>query len=108
MSTLAAAKAATPFIDWAALGKVAGVSFIFGVAIVVLFSIGIVGVSWMQGHTDEDGDGPATLAAIDGGASGTAVHASRATGTALAGTCFLVCAAALAYGLYLIIPQFHK
>ncbi|MYZ36748.1 hypothetical protein GT002_17010, partial [Streptomyces sp. SID4917] len=26
---------------------------------------------------------------------------------AVAGLCFLACAAAVAYGLYLIVPQFH-
>ncbi len=108
MSHLAAATAATPFIDWAALGKVAGVSFVFGVAIVVLFSVGIVGVSWMQGHAAEPDEAPASLAAIDAGAGGTAVQGARGPGAVLAATCFLICAAAVGYGLYLIIPQFHN
>jgi hypothetical protein len=104
-----AAAAKTPFIDWAALGKVAGASFVFGVAIVVLFSIGIVGLSWMRGGIGSD-DEPATLASIDGGAS--AVHGAasggRTLGAGLAGLCFAICAAAVLYGLWIIIPQFHR
>lgn len=111
-STAAAAAAkSTPFIDWASLGKVAGVSFIFGVAIVVLFSVGIVGVSWIHGGTGADADsaGPASLAAIDAGAGGAAgITGSRPLGFALSGLCFAICGGAVLYGLYLIIPQFHK
>lgn len=106
----AAATAAKPFIDWAALGKVAGVSFVFGVAVVVLFSIGVVGWSWSKGRALESTDGPSTLAAMDAGAgAGTAqVAASRPGGIALASACFFLCASAVMYGLWLIIPQFHK
>jgi hypothetical protein len=93
MSALAAAAAkSTPFIDWASLGKVAGVSLIFGVAIVTIFSVGIVGLSWYHG---EDGS-----AAVGQGTS-------RNAGLAMASVSFVLCAAAVVYGLYLIIPQFH-
>ena len=82
-------------IDWASLFKVAGVSLVFGVGIVVLFSIGLLGLSMAEGETATDGPGGATAA---GG---------RPIGTALAGVCFLVCAAAVAFGIWLIVPQFH-
>jgi hypothetical protein len=93
MSALAAAAAKTPFIDWTALGKVAGVSLIFGVAVVVLFSLGIVGLSMARGN--DTGEGPVSAGN------------SRVAGSLLAGVCFVVCAGAVLYGLYLIIPQFH-
>ncbi|MCW2542017.1 MAG: hypothetical protein JWN95_3742 [Frankiales bacterium] len=101
-----AAAAKTPFIDWSALGQVALVSFVFGVAIVVLYSVGILGMSWARGH-DEGGEGPASLAALDAGAQSGSVAANRPLGATLAGICFLICAGAVVYGLYLIIPQFH-
>lgn len=106
--TLAAAAAAKPFIDWAALGKVAGVSFVFGVAIVVLFSVGIVGVSWMHGGRSNDQPPTSSLAALDGGAAVLPAEGSRGLGAAIAGLCFAICAAAVVFGLWLIIPQFHR
>ena len=90
MGILAAGES-TPFIDWAALGKVAGVSLAFGLAVVVLFSVGVVGLSMAKGKISDDG---------------TAV-AGRGVGSVLAGTCFVVCGAAVLYGLWLIVPQFH-
>ncbi len=90
MMTEAADKAA-PFVDWTALGKVAGVSLLFGLAVVVLFSVGVVGLSMARGTVDDNG------LAVSG----------RGLGSVLAAACFVVCAAAVGYGLYLIIPQFH-
>ncbi|SOD71091.1 hypothetical protein SAMN05892883_0681 [Jatrophihabitans sp. GAS493] len=95
-TTATAATGSKPFIDWASLGKVVGVSFVFGVAIVVLFAIGIVGVSWIRGETGTDADGVAPPAQ------------SRPIGYAISGTCFAVCAGAVLYGLWLMIPQFHN
>jgi fucose permease len=77
MSTLAIT------IDWGALGQVALASLVFGIGIVTIFSFGITALSRRE----------------DGGS--VAVH------TAIAAACFVVCAAAVVYGLYLIIPQFH-
>ena len=70
-------------IDWGALGQVALASLIFGVGVVTIFSFGITALS----RRDD----------------GNAVTAN----TAIAAACFVVCAAAVLYGLYLIIPQFH-
>lgn len=78
-------------IDWTALLKVAGVSFIFGVGIVCVFSVGLLALG--------------EAAPTDGGGSGGPLPVSRKLG---AGVCFLVCAAAVLYGLWLIVPQFHK
>ena len=89
-----AAGDAKPFIDWAALGKVAGVSFGFGLAVVVLFSLGIVGLSMARGSEEPSPDG-------------AAVGSRRLAGSVLAGVCFVVCAAAVLFGLWLIVPQFH-
>lgn len=70
-------------IDWAALGSVFGVSLIATVALVGLFTLGIVGLTKHE------------AAAADGG-SATMMR----TG---AYACFALCAAAVAYGIYLIV-----
>jgi|EndMetStandDraft_8_1072994.scaffolds.fasta_scaffold345193_2 hypothetical protein len=73
-------------IKWSALGEVALVSFAVGVAIVVIFSVGVLASG--QG---EDG----------------APSRAGTLGNAAAGLCFLACALIAAYGIYLIVPQFH-
>ncbi|MBY8878187.1 hypothetical protein [Actinacidiphila acidipaludis] len=74
-------------VKWGSLGGVAVVGFGVTVGVVVIFALGV-----------------RALAARDerkaAGSDGTAL-------TVGAGACFAVCAAAVAYGLYLIIPQFH-
>jgi hypothetical protein len=70
-------------IDWAALGSVFGVSLVVTVALVGLFTLGITGLSRRERATAQ-GDS-ATLAV---------------TG---AYVCFAACAAAVAYGIYLIV-----
>ncbi len=66
-------------IEWAALGNVFGVSLLASIALVGVFTVGI-----MASAPRKDG--------------GSATVLSR-TG---AYTCFAVCAAAVAYGIYLI------
>ncbi|WP_425835423.1 hypothetical protein [Streptomyces fractus] len=70
-------------IDWAALGTVFGVSLVVTVALVGLFTLGIVGLSKRES------------AGRDGG--------SAAVATSGAYVCFALCAAAVAYGIYLIV-----
>ncbi|MFF4405367.1 hypothetical protein ACFY2W_30990 [Streptomyces sp. NPDC001262] len=62
-------------IDWAALGQVFGVSLVVTVALVGFFTLGIVGTT------------------------------SRATAAARSGAyaCYALCAAAVGYGIYLIV-----
>ncbi|WP_327286959.1 hypothetical protein [Streptomyces sp. NBC_01198] len=74
-------------VKWGSLGEVAVVSFGATVAVVVLFALG---VRALAGRDEARGAG------LGGTAQATA-----------AGACFAVCAAAVLYGLYLIIPQFH-
>jgi hypothetical protein len=76
-------------IKWSALSEVALVSFGVGVGIAVIFAIGVL--AWAQG---------------DSGESGTAARGG-ALGNVAAGLCFLACALIAAYGIYLIVPQFH-
>jgi hypothetical protein len=76
-------------IDWAELGQVAAVSALFGVGIVAVFALGVL--AGTKGAT----------------ARATARPAQRLTGFVVAGTAFALCAAAVLYGLYLLIPQFH-
>ncbi|MBX7470137.1 hypothetical protein K1Y80_29180 [Streptomyces sp. MAG02] len=71
-------------IDWAALGSVFGVSLAVTVGLVGLFTLGIVG-----------------LTKREAAASGTAGSVAMARTGAYA--CFALCAAAVAYGIYLIV-----
>ncbi|MCX2182973.1 hypothetical protein KV205_20930 [Streptomyces sp. SKN60] len=70
-------------IDWAALGSVFGVSLVATVALVGLFTLGIVGL------------GKQEQAAAAGGSATLARTGAYA--------CFALCAAAVAYGIYLIV-----
>jgi hypothetical protein len=72
-------------IDWAALGSVFGVSLVFTVGLVALFTLGINGLSRRE------------KAAAQGGSAALAV-----TGAYI---CFAACAAAVAYGFYLIVAK---
>jgi uncharacterized iron-regulated membrane protein len=77
-------------IKWNALGEVAAVSFAVGVAIVVIFAVGILTWSARSPEAAHHGRGGNTTLA-----------------TAAAGLCFLACAVIVGYGIYLIVPQFH-
>jgi hypothetical protein len=79
-------------IHWADLAKVAWVSLAFGVGIAVVFALGVVGAA--QADTARAGTGRA----------GT----GRVRGYVVAGSCFTACAAAALFGIYLIVPQFHR
>lgn len=67
-------------IDWAALGEVFGVSLVATVALVGIFTLGIVGTS--------------TGSSQGGGSSALARTGAYA--------CYALCAAAVAYGIYII------
>lgn len=73
-------------IDWAALASVFGVSLVVTVALVGLFTLGIIGLSKQA-------------AATSAGATGGSFALAR-TGAYL---CFGLCAAAVSYGIYLIV-----
>lgn len=70
-------------IDWEALGSVFGVSLFATVALVALFTLGLMGLSKHEAATEQGGT--ATLAR-----SGAYV-------------CFAFVAAAVTYGIYLIV-----
>ncbi|MFE7649742.1 hypothetical protein NFX46_29855 [Streptomyces phaeoluteigriseus] len=70
-------------IDWAALGSVFGVSLVITVALVALFTLGIMGLSRRE------------RAAAQGDSATLAVTGAYA--------CFAACAAAVAYGISLIV-----
>lgn len=70
-------------IDWAALGSVFGVSLVVTVGLVALFTLGIAGLARREAASAR---GESALAA-----------------TAGAWACFALCAAAVAYGMTLIL-----
>lgn len=76
-------------LDWTALGQVAAVSIGVTVAVVVVFALGVLGLARFEGARAEGGGGTPAL------------------GLTQAGLCFLACAAVVAYGICLIVPQFH-
>ncbi|MFD0070718.1 hypothetical protein ACFV99_09900 [Streptomyces sp. NPDC059944] len=78
-------------LDWTALGEVAAVSTGVTVAVVVVFALGVLGLARVEAAREGD--------------AGTG--SPGALGIAQAGLCFLACAAVVAYGIYLIVPQFH-
>ncbi|MER5743914.1 hypothetical protein ACFV97_30925 [Streptomyces sp. NPDC059913] len=73
-------------IDWAALGSVFGVSLVVTVALVGLFTLGIVGLSKQPEPAAQGGSGGSPLLARAG-----------------AYACFALCAAAVGYGIFLIV-----
>ncbi|MEU3350653.1 hypothetical protein [Streptomyces sp. NPDC037389] len=76
-------------IDWAALGQVFGVSLVVTVGLVGVFTLGIVGTSRKPEAAG------ATSAADAGGSTALARTGAYA--------CFALCAAAVGYGIYLIV-----
>jgi hypothetical protein len=70
-------------IDWAALGSVFGGSLVVTVGLVALFTLGIAGLSRRE------------RAAAQGESAGLAVTGAY--------VCFAACAAAVAYGISLIV-----
>ncbi|QLE71522.1 hypothetical protein FGW37_07855 [Streptomyces rectiverticillatus] len=73
-------------IDWAALGQVFGVSLVATLGLVAVFTLGIVGTSRKAGPT------ATAPAAGPGVVARTGAYA-----------CFALCAAAVGYGIYLIV-----
>ncbi|MCS0637279.1 hypothetical protein NX801_16725 [Streptomyces sp. LP05-1] len=70
-------------IDWAALGSVFGVSLVVTVALVGLFTMGVVGLARQEAAVARGGSAaPARIGAY---------------------ACFALCAAAVAYGIFLIV-----
>ncbi|MFI6566453.1 hypothetical protein [Streptomyces sp. NPDC050534] len=72
-------------IDWAALGSVFGVSLAVTVGLVTLFTLGIMGLSRRE------------RAAAQGNSAALAVTGAY--------VCFAACAAAVAYGISLIMTK---
>ncbi|MEU1167280.1 hypothetical protein ACIPX0_32760 [Streptomyces sp. NPDC090075] len=74
-------------IDWTSLGEVTAVSIGVTFAVVVVFAFGVLGFARHEDAKEHGG--------------------TSTVGIAQAGLCFLACAAVVAYGIYLIVPQFH-
>ncbi|MDN0195691.1 hypothetical protein [Streptomyces sp. S.PNR 29] len=75
-------------LDWTALGQVTAVSIGVTVAVVIVFAIGILGLARVDEARERSGGTPA-VAVVQ------------------AALCFLACAAVVAYGIHLIVPQFR-
>ncbi|MET7740461.1 hypothetical protein [Streptomyces sp. NPDC005385] len=80
-------------LDWTALGEVAAVSTGVTVAVVVVFALGVLGLARVEAAREGDAD--------------TGSPGAGALGITQAGLCFLACTAVVAYGIYLIVPQFR-
>jgi hypothetical protein len=74
-------------IHWSGLVKVAEVSLVFGLGVVAAFTLGVLALSRVE--------------------TAPAGSVQRRAGLATAAVAFACCAAAVLYGLYLLIPQFH-
>jgi hypothetical protein len=87
-------------IDFASIATVAGVGFVSAVGVVLLYTIGLrlLGVG-----QPVDAAGDHTQYADESARSG------KTPPTAMAGAvvCFALCAAAVLFGIWLTIPQFH-
>ncbi|MDX3850116.1 hypothetical protein [Streptomyces sp. AK02-01A] len=79
-------------LNWSSLGEVVAVSIGATLGIVIVFALGVRALA-SAGRTKVRARGGA-------GAKGLA-----ALSRAFAGLCFLACAAAVGYGLYLIVSQ---
>ncbi|WP_405619415.1 hypothetical protein OG292_31830 [Streptomyces sp. NBC_01511] len=85
-------------IDWAALGSVFGVSLVATVALVGLFTLGIVWLS--KGAAPTEG---ATATATGSAATGSGATGSVALARTGAYVCFALCLGAVSYGIYMIV-----
>ncbi|MGI8761916.1 MAG: hypothetical protein ACR2LF_11610 [Jatrophihabitantaceae bacterium] len=87
-------------IHWADLARVAEASLGFGVGIAVVFALGVLGLSRLDGaRSGERASGTGSWPGARVAARGALVVSAVA---------FTACAAAVGYGLYLIIPQLHS
>jgi len=86
-------------IKWNSLAEVSAVSLAVGIGIVVVFSVGVLAWSLRP----ENGDGVEAGAGTGAGGRSSLAMLS----TVAAGLCFLACVLIAAYGIYLIVPQFH-
>jgi hypothetical protein len=74
-------------LHWGALGQVAVVGAGASLAIVIIFACAVLALSQRAATREHGGTGNAALTA--------------------ASLCFAACAAAVLYGIYLTVPQFH-
>jgi len=87
-------------IDFGAIGTVAGVGFVAAVGVVLLYTLGLRLLGTGQ---PVDAGGDHTEYADETARSGHTPPLAIAG----AGLCFAVCVAAVLYGIWMTIPQFH-
>lgn len=85
-------------IDWHALGSVFATALIATVGLVGVFTVGIVGLSRHNPGVRAAGEDPA-------GAATPPRDAAAVLRTGGAYACFALCAAAVAYGIHLIVAK---
>ncbi|MCJ1715723.1 hypothetical protein [Curtobacterium sp. VKM Ac-2922] len=88
-------------IDFGAIGTVAGVGFVAAVGVVLLYTLGLRFLSTGQ---PADAGGERTQYSEETPRSGTTPLGAMAAAV----VCFALCAAAVLYGIWLTIPQFHQ
>ncbi|KQS09096.1 hypothetical protein DEJ13_03170 [Curtobacterium sp. MCLR17_007] len=88
-------------IDFGAIGTVAGVGFVAAVSVVLLYTLGLRLLGTGQ---PVDAGGERTQYAEETPRSGTTPPGAMAGAV----VCFALSAAAVLYGIWLTIPQFHQ
>ncbi|PZE65331.1 MULTISPECIES: hypothetical protein [unclassified Curtobacterium] len=87
-------------IDFGAIATVAGVGFVAAVTVVLLYTLGLRLLGTGQ---PTDAGGERTQYAEETPRSGSTPRIASLG----AGVCFALCVAAVLYGIWLTIPQFH-
>lgn len=92
-------------LDRTALGQVTAVSLAATVAVVTVFTLGVLGLArHEQAHDQAHEQAPGHLREEAHEVCGAS---ASAPGLAQAGLCFLARAAVVASGIWLIVPRFH-
>ncbi|MGN8051258.1 hypothetical protein ACTJKO_16370 [Curtobacterium sp. 22159] len=87
-------------IDFGAIGTVAGVGFVAAVGVVLVYTLGL---RLLGAGQPADAGGDHTQYSEESARTGKTPPAAMAGAV----VCFAVCVAAVLYGIWLTIPQFH-
>jgi hypothetical protein len=92
-------------VDWGAFVVVFATALAATAVIVTSFALGIR--LFADGAVESDGGSGAVAAGASAGASASARRSRPLAATVAGGLCFAVGTAAVLFGLWMIVPQFH-